>query len=221
MSIRREIVKPLLIVLTVCLLGFSTTYLLLRGVFASWDGAAFRTINNLGIDCLWLDVTLLFLGGIGGGYLAPLLIVAFAIFSRNKYGRESTLLLAISWLLSLAATSFLKPLFACPRPYHILSDVRTHILQYFLGARALPRSYTFPSSHTTEAFSTCWTIGPRYKKWFAPLIGLAFTVAFSMIYFGFHFPSDSLAGGFLGTAIGYTTNQLGNLRNRTKMPTVT
>ncbi|MGV2686250.1 phosphatase PAP2 family protein, partial [Clostridium perfringens] len=61
------------------------------------------------------------------------------------------------------------------------------------------KDHSFPSGHSTAIFSIitpCLFITP----WLSLLlILLALTVSLSRIYLGFHYPSDCLAGCFVGT----------------------
>ncbi len=61
---------------------------------------------------------------------------------------------------------------------------------------------SFPSGHTSEAFTTATSIALRYHKWYfvVPAYVFAGSVAWSRVYQGVHYPSDVLAGAVIGTA---------------------
>ena len=61
---------------------------------------------------------------------------------------------------------------------------------------------SFPSGHTTIAFTMATIAGHEYSKLRIPLYILAFGTAFSRIYLGRHYPSDVLAGAAIGTLAG-------------------
>lgn len=62
--------------------------------------------------------------------------------------------------------------------------------------------YSFPSGHTVSAFALATSVSLCYPKWYviAPAYMWAFTVGFSRMWLGVHFPGDVLVGALIGTA---------------------
>jgi undecaprenyl-diphosphatase len=61
---------------------------------------------------------------------------------------------------------------------------------------------SFPSGHTSIAFSMATILGHQYPKWRVPLYVGAGLVGLSRIYLGRHYASDVLMGAAVGTISG-------------------
>ena len=64
-----------------------------------------------------------------------------------------------------------------------------------------PTQLSFPSAHASSSFAGA-LVYSRLGLPCAPLYGLAAALAASRVYLGVHYPSDSLGGALLGTAVG-------------------
>ena len=115
----------------------------------------------------------------------------------GKKGRIVCLLLIPLILLSdQISSTVIKPLFARPRPCHLVDGLpvieNIHLL-VTCGA-----GYSFPSSHAVNNFAFAALISFYYRRW----SWLAFTYAgimgFSRISVGVHYPSDVLGGIAVG-----------------------
>ena len=64
--------------------------------------------------------------------------------------------------------------------------------------------FSFPSGHSTAAFSTCIALAVIIgrTRWALVLALIAATLAFSRVYLSQHFTEDILAGSLLGTVTG-------------------
>lgn len=103
--------------------------------------------------------------------------------------------------LSLAATVSislaLKYTVNRPRPYVTYPDIFRH------ETHAGPKS--FPSSHTSSAFTLATSVTLCYPKWYviAPMYLWAFTIGYSRMHLGVHYPTDVLVGALIGTACAW------------------
>ena len=59
-------------------------------------------------------------------------------------------------------------------------------------------SYSFPSGHTTTSFACATVLAAFAPRWRVPFFVLATLIALSRLYNGVHYPTDVVAGAFLG-----------------------
>jgi undecaprenyl-diphosphatase len=128
--------------------------------------------------------------------LLPLSLVLVA--GMVRCGRCSLAVRQMLYLpAALACTSLitfaLKAIFDRSRP------------SLFRALAALPADASFPSAHTAQITAFClagWLLMPRPERiWSAPLlVMLVMAVAVSRLYLQVHWPSDVVAGIFVGVA---------------------
>ncbi len=125
--------------------------------------------------------------------LLILLIPFYFWFTKHK---RITLMLFLSPSLAGFLNTFLKTIFAIPRPFVFTPDVvnvaEPHLREYL--------SYSFPSGHSQLAASLYIIIFLYARtKWIRNLSLLAIVlVGFSRIYLGMHYPMDVLCGWMIG-----------------------
>ncbi len=140
------------------------------------------------LNLFFRNVTLL-----GGAIFTISAAVLLFLFSTESYKMVATAS-ALSLALSHLPVQIVKKLFPRKRPYLTLKETRY--------PRNPLKDHSFPSGHTTAAFSL---MIPYIL--YAPLLAfvllpLGMSVGLSRIYLGLHYPSDVLAGGLLGTFVG-------------------
>jgi undecaprenyl-diphosphatase len=191
-------------IILICIVGIVLALLGLRILGTSADTyiaiALYRSISS--------DTLVTFFFGIAtvGDLIWVPLVFWLYVFRRDSNEWTSSLILAVAIVTAMALTDVLKAVFSLPRPFQIPS----------LGIVArgeIPTNHGFPSGHTTNAFTVATVIWSRYTAWRAPFVLLAITTGISMIILGLHFPSDVIAGAFLGIFCGTFVLGLAKLRS--------
>ncbi|WP_411835054.1 phosphatase PAP2 family protein [Neobacillus niacini] len=136
----------------------------------------FRTITHIG-GVLFISVT-------------TLLLIIFATNQTRLTAISSAAALALSHI----PVQLVKKFFPRKRPY--LQIETTKILPNPL------KDHSFPSGHTTAVFSVIVPFLVQLPSLIAILLPLGLSVGVSRIYLGLHYPSDVIAGGFLGAFFG-------------------
>jgi hypothetical protein len=69
---------------------------------------------------------------------------------------------------------------------------------------------SFPSGHTSEAFSMATSLSMKYHKWYIviPAFAYAGLSGYSRLYLGVHYPTDVLAGALVGSGSAWITCKL-------------
>lgn len=93
-----------------------------------------------------------------------------------------------------ALTECLKFLFGRCRPVLLFNEGR-YGFTWFTAASGFT---SFPSGHTTRIFALCAALALRFRRLAAPLFLLAAVVGVSRVLALRHYPSDVLAGAFVG-----------------------
>jgi undecaprenyl-diphosphatase len=125
---------------------------------------------------------------LGDGWLWLLFALVAWFFDAGSEKVIYQMALAIT--MELATYKILKKICSRPRPFQCLERVTCIVNP--------PDRYSFPSGHTAAAFVVAGTVGVFYSALFLPLLLLAALIGFSRIYLGAHYPTDVLAGAFLG-----------------------
>lgn len=111
--------------------------------------------------------------------------VHFTVFAKNS---------ALALLLSSVTVAILKYFVKRKRPFEVILELES--LKIGID------QFSFPSGHTTAAFTLASTIAYLTPNPFISIVYflLAFIVAMSRVYLGVHYPSDVTAGAVIGTA---------------------
>ena len=121
----------------------------------------------------------------------PAGLFAGGVIGGDKAMRQNAGYIATSSALNYVLTTAIKKIVRRPRPYHNLK----------INVISRPSSYSFPSGHTSSAFTTATALSQAYPKWYVvvPAYLWATSTGYSRMYLGVHYPTDVAVGGLLGT----------------------
>jgi len=137
-------------------------------------------------------------------FLIYILIQGFLL--KNEQGTRFLLTALSAIALACLATyladwteHLMKDVIARPRPCSIMGNIRLIV--------PCPKSFSMPSGHAFSSFAFATPLAYLTRQYVSkawrryPLV-LALMIALSRPYLGVHYPTDILAGGLMGSAIG-------------------
>lgn len=148
------------------------------------DFEFFTTINQFANTSWLLDMVGIFFAV----YALPIFFVFFLILGIKK----RTLLLqgVVGCSLAYGLNAIIGLVVARHRPFV------DHVVHQLVEKSATSKS--FPSDHAAIAFALASLIAIFYPKWAILLYVGVFLIAFSRVFVGVHYPTDIVAGAFVG-----------------------
>lgn len=156
---------------------------------AERETAWFHFFNRT-LKCRPLDILFPRLTHLGGPVIAIGSLIAALILTANAY-RMWVVEALVSLSVSHVFIHFVKKYYRRKRPYDRLESVHM-----YTGPL---RDFSFPSGHTTAAFSIAVAFALHSSLLAMLLLPLAVLVGISRMYLGLHYPSDCVAGAVVGT----------------------
>jgi undecaprenyl-diphosphatase len=153
----------------------------------------FKTINQH-FDHKWLNLYFRFITHFGGAGITIFSVVLLILLTTEPL-QTTALASAVALTSSHIPVAVMKRLYPRKRPY--LKLMGTKVLDNPL------QDHSFPSGHTTAAFSVIMPLICHNPAGAFLLLPLAFSVGISRIYLGLHYPTDVLAGMMLGISAGF------------------
>jgi undecaprenyl-diphosphatase len=158
----------------------------------TFDNAFLQWIQ-LHLRCTLLDWLMPYITIVGnGGWLWIVVSVVFLI-------RKKTRAVGVGLLISLVLSSFLGNLILKPWVGRIRPFEAEGIMELLIPP---PGGFSFPSGHAISSFgvaTTLWRNNSKMGRWAFLMASL---IAFSRLYLYVHYPTDVLAGLFLGFFCG-------------------
>jgi membrane-associated phospholipid phosphatase len=129
-------------------------------------------------------------------YGTPVVLFAVSLVKDDSVMRRNSIYMGASVLSSAIITNILKYSINRPRPY---------ITYPYIEKAASGGSPSFPSGHTSAAFSFATSVSMAYPKWYiiVPSYVWAGAVAYSRMDLGVHYPGDVIAGALIGAGSAY------------------
>lgn len=134
-------------------------------------------------------------------YGAPVVLFGVSLIKHDKQLKEKSLYIGASVLSSAIVSNIFKYSVNRTRPFVTYPDIQ----KVTSGG-----SPSFPSGHTSDAFSLATSLTIAYPKWYiiVPAYGWASAVAYSRMDLGVHYPSDVLAGAIIGAGSAYLCHKV-------------
>ncbi len=122
----------------------------------------------------------------------PILIAVAGGATKNPVIRNKGIEMGLSIMMAEGIALGLKYTVKRKRPYETYPDVEN---------QGVENDPSFPSGHTSAAFSLATTLSLNFPKWYvvAPAYAWASSVAYSRVDLGLHYPSDILVGALVGS----------------------
>lgn len=127
---------------------------------------------------------------------APVLVYGIGMIEKNKSLKEKGIMMGASFFVATGISTTLKYAINRPRPYETYPDI---------DKVSVGGSPSFPSGHTSDAFSNATSLSLAFPKWYVivPSYTYATAVGYSRMHLGVHYPSDVIAGAIIGTSSAF------------------
>lgn len=131
--------------------------------------------------------------------MAPASLMLFGVVDKDSLTLRNGLVIGASIAVGIAFTQGLKYSINRTRPY------LEHPM--LLDPATTENTPSFPSSHTSIAFSVATSVSLCYPKWYVitPIYLWAGAVGYSRMHLGVHYPSDVFMGAIVGSGCAYLT----------------
>jgi len=130
---------------------------------------------------------------------APLVMLSVGLIKKDSLLTQNSLMITGALVTSTIISTSMKYGFNRDRPFVTYPDIEK------LTAGGSP---SFPSGHTSMAFSIATSASIAYPKWYiiAPSLLWASAVGYSRMHLGVHYPSDVFIGALVGSGSAWLSH---------------
>jgi len=133
----------------------------------------------------------------------PMAMGLVALVEKDDDMLKNAVYIGVSIGVGGVVTQAMKYSINRPRPRVTYPDITFYESQ---------ENLSFPSGHTSLAFSTATALSLKYPKWYVivPSCLWAGSVGYSRMNLGVHYPSDVLVGALIGAGSAFVTYKVNN-----------
>jgi membrane-associated phospholipid phosphatase len=131
----------------------------------------------------------------------PIAVLGLGLIQKDSSLKSNGIIMLEALCVNAFTTTALKLAFNRDRPF---------VTYPYLDKQAEAGSYSFPSGHTSSAFTLATSLSMAYPKWYVivPSYVYACAAGYSRMHLGVHYPSDVLAGAIVGTGSALLSHYL-------------
>jgi membrane-associated phospholipid phosphatase len=126
----------------------------------------------------------------------PVVLFGLSFINKDTLTRQRSFYIGASVVTAVIVTNILKYSVNRTRPFNTYD---------FIEKMSSGGSPSFPSGHTSDAFSLATAVSLVYPKWYViiPSYAWAATVGYSRMALGVHYPSDVVVGAIIGSGSAF------------------
>ena len=161
-------------------------------VASEFNFYVFTVINSLARQSI-ANIVIQYVSALGN-WILWLAVAMILMIARRSPRMPLAWFILISITMSAICVNAVRIVYPSDRPFLV-----NELSAIVVGTK--PNESGFPSGHSTTVFAAIGTVYRFLRRYRTYIFAIPFAVAFSRIYMGVHFPTDVMAGAFLGMAV--------------------